>query len=163
VPWLTFLSDYGHEDAFLGVCKGVIARTAPQVQILDLLHLVNPQDVEQGAAVLASAIPYLPAPAVHLALVDPFRAARVALRVEASDAAVATSGTAERGAHVFDPHTGERATELVSLTVVGPDLAVADAYATAGVAMGQRARDWLTSLPDHRAIAITAGGDVWTT
>jgi S-adenosylmethionine hydrolase len=75
--WLTFLSDYGFEDAFLGVCKGVIARTAPGVQVLDVLHLVNAQDIEQGAAVLASAIPYLPAPAVHLALVDPFRAAPV--------------------------------------------------------------------------------------
>ena len=72
--WLTFLSDYGFEDAFLGVCKGVIARTAPEVRVLDVLHLVVPQDVEQGAAVLASALPYLPAPAVHLALVDPFRA-----------------------------------------------------------------------------------------
>ena len=72
--WLTFLSDYGFEDAFLGVCKGVIARTAPDVRILDVLHLVAPQDVEQGSAVLASAVPYLPAPAVHLALVDPFRA-----------------------------------------------------------------------------------------
>ena len=75
--WLTFLSDYGFEDAFLGVCKGVIARTAPHVQIIDVLHLVNPQDIEQGAAVLASAVPYLPTPAVHLALVDPFRAAPV--------------------------------------------------------------------------------------
>ncbi len=74
VKWLTFLSDYGFEDAFLGVCKGVIARTAPQVQVIDVLHLVVPQDVEQGAAVLASAVPYLPSPAVHLALVDPFRA-----------------------------------------------------------------------------------------
>ena len=72
--WLTFLSDYGFEDAFLGVCRGVIARTAPEVRTIDVLHLVAPQDVEQGAAVLASAVPYLPAPAVHLALVDPFRA-----------------------------------------------------------------------------------------
>lgn len=72
--WLTFLSDFGFEDAFLGVCKGVIARTAPDVRVLDVLHLVVPQDVEQGAAVLASAVPYLPVPAVHLALVDPFRA-----------------------------------------------------------------------------------------
>lgn len=71
--WLTFLSDFGFEDPFLGVCKGVIARTAPAVQVLDVMHLVEPQDVEQGAAVLASAVPYLPAPAVHLALVDPFR------------------------------------------------------------------------------------------
>ncbi|MEO6204150.1 MAG: SAM-dependent chlorinase/fluorinase [Mycobacteriales bacterium] len=75
--WLTFLSDFGFEDVFLGVCKGVIARTAPQVRVLDVMHLVNPQDVEQGAAVLASAVPYLPEPAVHLALVDPFRAAPV--------------------------------------------------------------------------------------
>ena len=73
-PWLTFLSDFGFEDAFLGVCKGVIARTAPEVRVLDVLHLVNPQDVEQGADALASALPYLPVPAVHLALVDPFRA-----------------------------------------------------------------------------------------
>lgn len=72
--WLTFLSDYGFEDAFLGVCKGVIARTAPQVRLLDVMHLIAPQDVAQGAAVLASAIGYLPSPAVHLALVDPFRA-----------------------------------------------------------------------------------------
>jgi S-adenosylmethionine hydrolase len=72
--WLTFLSDFGFEDAFLGVCKGVIFRTAPEIRILDVLHLVAPQDVEHGAAVLASALPYLPSPAVHLALVDPFRA-----------------------------------------------------------------------------------------
>ncbi len=71
--WLTFLSDYGFEDAFLGVCKGVIARTAPEVRVIDVLHLVSRQDVEQGSSVLASAVPYLPAPAVHLALVDPFR------------------------------------------------------------------------------------------
>jgi S-adenosylmethionine hydrolase len=71
--FLTFLSDLGYEDAFLGVCKGVIARIAPDVTVLDVLHLVHPQDVEQGAGVLASAVPYLPTPAVHLALVDPFR------------------------------------------------------------------------------------------
>ncbi len=72
--WLTLLSDYGIEDTFLGVCKGVVARTAPEVRMLDVLHLVAPQDIEQGASVLAAAIPYLPVPAVHLALVDPFRA-----------------------------------------------------------------------------------------
>jgi S-adenosylmethionine hydrolase len=71
--FLTFLSDLGYDDAFLGVCKGVIARLAPEVTVLDVLHLVHPQDVEHGAGVLASAIPFLPAPAVHLALVDPFR------------------------------------------------------------------------------------------
>lgn len=90
--WLTFLSDYGFEDAFLGVCKGVIARTAPEVRVLDVLHLVVPQDVEQGAAVLASALPYLPSPAVHLALVDPFRASPTrGIAVRAADGSVFVS------------------------------------------------------------------------
>ncbi|MCU1622648.1 MAG: hypothetical protein JWL79_1493 [Frankiales bacterium] len=71
--FLTFLSDLGYEDPFLGLCKGVIARIAPEVRVLDVLHSVEPQDVEMGAAMLASAVPFLPAPAVHLALVDPFR------------------------------------------------------------------------------------------
>lgn len=71
--FLTFLSDLGFEDNFLGVCKGVIARVAPEVTVLDVMHLVNVHDVEHGADVLATSIPYLPVPAVHLALVDPFR------------------------------------------------------------------------------------------
>lgn len=68
--WVTFLSDYGLDDVFVGVCKGVIARRAPHVRILDVCHLVAPQDVEQGATVLAAAMPFLP-DGVHLALVDP--------------------------------------------------------------------------------------------
>ncbi len=68
--WVTFLSDYGHDDAFVGVCHGVIARFAPDVRVIDVCHLIAPQDVEQGATMLASAVDYYP-PAVHLAIVDP--------------------------------------------------------------------------------------------
>ena len=68
--WVTFLSDYGLEDVFVGVCKGVIARIAPHVRIIDVCHLIVPQDVEQGATQLAGAMPFLPV-AVHLAMVDP--------------------------------------------------------------------------------------------
>jgi S-adenosyl-L-methionine hydrolase (adenosine-forming) len=68
--WLTFTSDYGLDDVFVGVCKGVIAQLAPHVKIIDVTHQVTPQDVEQGATSLASAMPYLPV-GVHLALVDP--------------------------------------------------------------------------------------------
>jgi S-adenosylmethionine hydrolase len=68
--WLTFTSDYGLDDVFVGVCKGVIAQLAPHVQIIDVTHQITAQDVEQGATSLASAIPYLPV-GVHLALVDP--------------------------------------------------------------------------------------------
>lgn len=68
--WLTFLSDYGHDDVFVGVCKGVIAGVAPKVAIIDVCHLIAPQDVEAGAQALAAAMPFMPR-AVHLAMVDP--------------------------------------------------------------------------------------------
>jgi S-adenosyl-L-methionine hydrolase (adenosine-forming) len=68
--WVTFTSDYGLDDVFVGVCKGVIAQIAPGVGIIDVCHLITAQDVQQGATSLASAIPYLPV-AIHLALVDP--------------------------------------------------------------------------------------------
>ena len=68
--FLTFTSDYGLEDEFVGVCHGVIKRFAPDVEILDLSHAIPPQDVRAGANVLAQAVPFMPA-AVHLAIVDP--------------------------------------------------------------------------------------------
>jgi S-adenosylmethionine hydrolase len=87
--FLTFLSDLGFEDPFLGLCKGVIARVAPEVRVLDVLHSVAAQDVEMGAVMLASAIPFLPTPAVHLAVVDPFRTIPArALAVRAGDGSV---------------------------------------------------------------------------
>jgi S-adenosyl-L-methionine hydrolase (adenosine-forming) len=68
--WLTFLSDYGHDDVFVGVVKGVVAGIAPKVQVIDVCHLIAPQDVEAGAHALAAAMPFMPR-AVHLAMVDP--------------------------------------------------------------------------------------------
>jgi S-adenosylmethionine hydrolase len=68
--WITFTSDYGLEDHFVGVCHGVMARVAPRARVLDVCHAVGAQDVRQGAALLAQALPYLPR-AVHLAVVDP--------------------------------------------------------------------------------------------
>jgi thiamine biosynthesis lipoprotein len=100
----------------------------------------------------------------RVGIADPFHRGRLSLVVEAADSAVATSGTAERGAHITDPHLGHPATGLASLTVVGPSLALADAYATAAFAMGPtRARDWTESLPGYEAYAITSGGDTWQT
>jgi S-adenosyl-L-methionine hydrolase (adenosine-forming) len=68
--WITFTSDYGLEDHFVGVCHGVMARVAPRARVIDVSHGVAAQDVRQGAMVLAQAVPYLPR-AVHLAVVDP--------------------------------------------------------------------------------------------
>ena len=67
---ITFLSDYGYEDEFVGVCHAVIAQIAPGAQVIDLTHGVGRQDVRQGAVALANALPFCP-PGVHLAVVDP--------------------------------------------------------------------------------------------
>ncbi|WP_369930155.1 FAD:protein FMN transferase [Plantactinospora sp. BC1] len=73
-----------------------------------------------------------------------------------NDFAIATSGTYERGFHVIDPYRGAPATELTSVTVVGTDLGRTDAYATAGVAMGQAGLRWLAELPEHEVGIITS-------
>jgi thiamine biosynthesis lipoprotein len=84
--------------------------------------------------------------------------------VAGRDIAVATSGIAERGAHIIDPVRGEPATGLLSVTVVGPDLAAADAYATACVAMGYPgAFEWLTGLDGYQGFGIRADGSSWET
>jgi S-adenosylmethionine hydrolase len=67
---VTFLSDYGQRDDFVGVCHGVIARAAPQARIIDVTHGVARHEVRTGALVLRNALPYMPA-GVHLAVVDP--------------------------------------------------------------------------------------------
>ncbi len=68
--FITFLSDFGLQDDFVGTCHGVIKRIAPEVQIIDITHGIPPQQVLQGALVLASTLPYMPE-GVHLAVVDP--------------------------------------------------------------------------------------------
>ena len=67
---LTFLTDYGLEDAFVAVCHAVAAQIAPDLRITDITHLVPLGDIRRGATVLAQAVPYFP-PAVHVAVVDP--------------------------------------------------------------------------------------------
>jgi S-adenosylmethionine hydrolase len=67
---ITFLSDYGYRDEFVGVCHGVIARRCPIARIIDLSHGVPRHDVRAGALTLRAALPYTP-PGIHLAIVDP--------------------------------------------------------------------------------------------
>ena len=68
---VVFLSDYGLSDEFVGICHGVMAQVAPEVTVIDLHHGVPPQDIARGAIVLAQSVPYVPANAVFLAIVDP--------------------------------------------------------------------------------------------
>lgn len=68
--FITFLTDFGLQDDFVGTCHGVMKRIAPQAEIIDITHGIPPQAVLQGALVLANTIAYMPV-GVHLAVVDP--------------------------------------------------------------------------------------------
>jgi S-adenosyl-L-methionine hydrolase (adenosine-forming) len=67
---VTFLSDFGLQDDFVGTCHGVIKRIAPETEILDITHGIRPGRILQGALTLANTLPYMPV-GVHLAVVDP--------------------------------------------------------------------------------------------
>jgi S-adenosyl-L-methionine hydrolase (adenosine-forming) len=93
---ITFLSDYGLGDEFVGVVHGVIAGICPDARVIDLTHGIPRHDVRAGAAVLARALPYTPA-GVHLAVVDPdVGAQRRALALR----------TAEQGRLLVGPDNG---------------------------------------------------------
>jgi len=68
--FLTFLTDFGLQDDFVGTCHGVIKRIAPDLEIIDITHGIEPRRLLQGALKLADTIPYMPV-GVHLAVVDP--------------------------------------------------------------------------------------------
>jgi thiamine biosynthesis lipoprotein len=107
----------------------------------------------------------LPEPAWCVGIQHPLSTLQVAAVIEASDLAVATSGEYARGQHVFDPHTGQPPVGVLSVTIVGPDLATADAFATAAFAMGAKGPHWtarlrgydaMTILSDHRVLSTPA-------
>lgn len=77
-----------------------------------------------------------------------------------SGESIATSGAYERGAHITDPHTKLPAQGLLSISVIGPSLATADALATAVFAMGRPGLDWLAAQPDYTFVAVTAAREV---
>jgi thiamine biosynthesis lipoprotein len=105
----------------------------------------------------------------RVGIADPLRAGQLACVVEGRDFAVATSGVAERGTHIVDPHTGLPPSSLppsgqLSVTVTGLKLTLADAYATAAFAMGsQRAQDWAEGLDGYEAFGIGTDGETWQT
>ncbi|MPZ72598.1 MAG: hypothetical protein GEU74_05105 [Nitriliruptorales bacterium] len=69
-PIVTFLTDYGLDDPFVGLCHAAVLAVEPRTHIVDVCHSVPPQDVRAGAFLLAQCVPDLP-PAVHVAVVDP--------------------------------------------------------------------------------------------
>lgn len=92
-------------------------------------------------------------------IADPLRDGRFAALVSGHDFAVATSGVAERGEHIFDPATGRAATGFASVTLIGERIAQTDAYATAVFAMGpDRGLAWVEAQEGFEAYAVLTGG-----
>jgi len=83
-PLITFTSDFGHEDWFVGVVHGVIHEVCPEARVVDLCHSIDPGDVGKAAFILEAATGDFGPGAVHLAVVDPgVGTARRALAVAA--------------------------------------------------------------------------------
>jgi len=143
---------------------------------LDPSGLVKGWSVDRAAALLdaAGATSYavnaggdirlrggaLPEDVWRIGIQHPLERDRVAAVVETRDLAVATSGAYERGEHVIDPHTRRPPIGVLSVTITGPDLATADAYATSAFAMGPRGAQWTAGLSGYEAMTILAHGRV---
>ncbi len=147
-PVITFLTDYGLVDDFVGICHGVIATVCPGARVIDLTHGVPRHDVSAGAAILADAQAYVPV-GVNLAVVDPDVGAErraVALRSADErllvgpdngllmDAAAAGGGVVE----AVDISRSRFRLEPVSATFHGRDIfAPVAAHLAGGVALGE--------------------------
>lgn len=90
----------------------------------------------------------------RVGIAHPTHTGELLATVEVVDGAVATSGTAERGAHLVDPRTGEHLAGPVSATIVADDLATADAWATVAAIAGIDDLEWMPAAP-------VASGIVW--
>ena len=146
--FITFLTDFGLGDDFVGTCHGVMKRIAPEVQIIDITHGISPQGVLQGALTLANTLPFMPV-GVHLAVVDPgVGGARRALALRDREGRVHVGPdngllipAAEKLGGIAEAHeltNPEYALESVSRTFHGRDLfSPAAAHLALGLALAE--------------------------
>lgn len=105
----------------------------------------------------------VPEPCWSVGIQHPLERSSIAAVVEANDLAIATSGAYARGDHVLDPHTRRPPSGVLSVTITGPELATADAYATAAFAMGETGIHWAAGLDGYEAMTMLADGRVLST
>jgi S-adenosyl-L-methionine hydrolase (adenosine-forming) len=146
--FITFLTDFGLQDDFVGTCHGVMKRIAPEVEVIDITHGVSPQGVLQGALTLANTLPFMPE-GVHLAVVDPgVGGSRRALALRDASGRVHVGPdngllivAAEKLGGIAEAHeltNPKYALESVSRTFHGRDLfAPAAAHISLGVPLGE--------------------------
>lgn len=154
-----FSSMYGGRLDPTGLVKGWAIQRASELLSAagSTHHLVNGGGDIQAVGGCAPGVPW------QIGIAHPLQRGAIASVVHLTDGAVATSGVAERGAHVIDPFTGQPAIALASVTLVGRDLIRTDAYATAALAMGDRAHRWLEACAEYEAFAVAADGFGWCT
>ncbi|HPP06922.1 MAG TPA: SAM-dependent chlorinase/fluorinase, partial [Syntrophorhabdaceae bacterium] len=68
---ITFLTDFGTKDSYVGQMKGVVLSINPRAKIIDITHEIEPQDIREAAFVLKEYYPYFPEGTIHVAVVDP--------------------------------------------------------------------------------------------
>jgi S-adenosyl-L-methionine hydrolase (adenosine-forming) len=146
--FITFLTDFGLQDDFVGTCHGVMKRIAPEAQIIDITHGIPPQGVLQGALTLANTLPFFPV-GVHLAVVDPgVGGSRRALALRDNEGRIHVGPdngllipAAERFGGIAEAHelaNPQYALESVSRTFHGRDLfAPAAAHLALGVELSE--------------------------
>jgi thiamine biosynthesis lipoprotein len=118
--------------------------------------------LDAGGDVLARGQPE-PGRRWRVGIQHPLQLDKTAAVLEVSDLAVATSGAYRRGEHIVDPASGAPPRGVLSVSCTGPDLAVADALATAAFAMGDRGAAWLARQDDVDAMVIDSAEQVLTT
>ena len=135
-----------------GVVKGWAIERASQMLRLagSAHHAVNGGGDIQLAGESAPGEPW------RVGISDPSDRTQVLRVVRGRDFAVATSGRSERGDHIVNPYTRSPATALDAVTVVGPSLTRADAYATAALAMGPAATRWLSNREGYDGFVVAA-------
>ena len=120
-------------------------------------HCINGGGDVQCAGSAAAGQPW------RIGIADPLHRGGCVAVVTGTDLAVATSGATERGDHIAGRDGAAVVAEFAGLTVVGPSLALADAFATAAYAMGRQARHWLASLDGYDGYAVLPDGRTWAT
>lgn len=119
-------------------------------------HCVNGGGDVQCAGSAAPGRPW------RVGIAHPLQLGQLAGVVSGRHMAVATSGSAERGGHIVEPHSRTRSTALASVSLVGGHLATVDPYATAAFAMGHAAPDWIESLPGCAGLVVYCDGTSWS-
>ena len=136
-----------------GLVKGWAVERAGE--ILDAAGARN-SSINAGGDVRVRGRPSPEEPYWRVGIQHPLIRDKIAAVVAGFNVGVATSGAYERGEHIVDPHTGTPPQGILSVTIVGADLATADAYATAAFAMGAGGPAWTSRLFGYEAMTITA-------